>query len=90
MAAKSAIDQNERNCKRMLEVFAERAVHGKYFKDRKFSLRKVNNFIDQKIKQVGDWYLMPDEAVYYGLADGILGEKGFENMSKIRGGRKSK
>lgn len=90
MAAKSAIDQNERNCKRMLEIFAERAVQGKYFKDRKYSVRKANNFIDQKIKQAGDWYLMPDEAVYYGFADGILGEKGFETISKIRGGRKSK
>ena len=90
VAAKSAIDQNERNCRRMLEVFAERAVHGKYFKDRKYSARKANNFIDQKIKQVGDWYLMPDEAVYYGFADGILGEKGFESVSKIRSVRKRK
>ena len=90
VAAKSAIDQNERNCRRMLEVFAERAVHGKYFKDRKYSARKANNFIDQKIKQVGDWYLMPDEAVYYGFADGILGEKGFESISKIRSVRKRK
>lgn len=90
MAAKSAIDQNERNCKRMLEIFAERAVQGKYFRDRKYSARKANNFIDQKIKQAGDWYLMPDEAVYYGLADGILGEKGFETMAKIRSGRKRK
>lgn len=90
MAAKSAIDQNERNCKRMLEIFAARAVNGKYFKDRKYSVRKANNFIDQKIRQVGDWYLMPDEAIYYGFADGVLGEKGFETVSKIRGGRKAK
>jgi len=90
IAAKSAIDQNERNCKRMIEVFAERAVEGKYFKDRKLSARRTMNFIDQKIKQVGDWYLMPDEAVYYGFADGILGEKGFETIPKIRSGRKRK
>lgn len=90
VAAKSAIDQNERNCRRMLEVFAESAVNGKYFKDRKFSLRKAVNFIDAKIKQVGDWYLMPEEAVYYGFADGILGEKGFETVSKARSGRKKR
>jgi len=90
ISAKSAIDQNERNCTRMVELFAERAVEGKYFKDRKSSLRKTMNFIDQKIRQVGDWYLMPDEAVYYGFADGIFGEKGFETMARIRAGRKRK
>jgi len=89
-AAKSAIDQNERNCHRMLQVFAERAIHGKYFKDRKFSLKRAMTFIDQKIKQTGDWYLMPDEAIYYGFADGIFGEKGFDSMAKIRSSKKRK
>ena len=90
VAAKSAIDQNERFCKRMLEVFGERAVAGKYFKERKYSLRRTMNFIDAKIRQVGDWFLTAEEAVYYGFADGIMGSKGFENFKKIRMGRKWK
>jgi ATP-dependent protease ClpP protease subunit len=88
MAAKSAVDQNEKYCRRMLQLFAERAVIGKYFKDRKYSVKKVMTFMDQKIRQTGDWYLMPDEAIYYGFADGIYGEKGFETQAKIRYGRK--
>ena len=90
MAVKSAVDQNEKYCRRMLQIFAERAIAGAYFKERKYSVRKAMTFIDQKIKQNGDWYLMPDEAVYYGFADGILGEKGFETVSKARSGRKRK
>ena len=90
MAVKSAVDQNEKYCKRMLQIFAERAIAGAYFKERKYSVRKAMTFIDQKIKQNGDWYLMPEEAVYYGFADGILGEKGFETVSKARSGRKRK
>jgi DNA polymerase III alpha subunit len=90
MAAKSAIDQNEKNCQRMLEIFAERAISGKYFKERKYSIRRTMTFIDQKIRQSGDWYLSAEEAVYYGFADGILGQKGFESISKIRSVRKSK
>jgi len=89
-AAKSAIDQNERFCKRMLEVFAVRAVNGPHFKARKYSLRRAINFIDSKIKQMGDWYLTAEEAVYYGFADGIMGEKGFETPAKMRLGRKWK
>jgi len=84
MAVKSAVEQNERSCVRMLQIFAERAILGRYFKDRKYSLKRTMTFIDQKIKQASDWYLSPEEAVYYGFADGIFGDKGFETISKVR------
>ena len=90
-AAKSAIEQNEKYCRRMLQLFAERALVGKYFKERKYySVKRIMTFMDQKIKQTGDWYLMPDGAIYYGFADGIYGEKGFDTQAKIRSGRKRK
>lgn len=90
MAVKSAIDQNEKACRRMLQIFGERAVEGKYFKERNYSIRRAMNFIDGRIRQSGDWYLSAEEAVYYGFADGILGDKGFENISKIRTAKKRK
>jgi len=90
MAVKSAVDQNEVQCKRMLQIFAQRAIDGKFFKDRSYGIRKTMNIIDQKIKAFSDWYLDAEQAVYYGFADGILGEKGFETISKIRVGRKKK
>lgn len=88
MAVKSAVDQNEKSCKRMLQVFAQRAVTGKYFKDRNYGIKKTMSYIDAKIKQSSDWYLTAEESVYYGFADGIFGEKGFETITKIRTGRK--
>lgn len=88
IAVKSAVDQNEKFCKRMLQVFAQRAVFGKYFKDRNYGIKKTMTFIDSKIKQTSDWYLSAEESIYYGFADGILGEKGFETVTKIRTGRK--
>lgn len=90
MAVKSAVDMNEKYCKRMLTIFARRAIHGPYFRDREFSLEKCMNFIDRKIKDKSDWYMDAEEAVAYGFADGILGEKGFETLGKIRSGRKLK
>lgn len=88
IAVKSAVTQNDKYCERMLRIFAERAIMGKYFTDRKYSVRRTMTFIDQRIRQNGDWYLMPDEAVYYGFADGIYGEKGFDTQKRIRSGRK--
>ena len=90
MAVKSAVDQNEKFCRRMLQIFAEKAILGKYFSERKYSLKRAITFIDNKIRQVGDWYLQPDEAVYYGFADGIFGEKGFDTLARIRSAKKAK
>lgn len=91
LAAKSKIDMNEKYSKRMLQLFAERAIlTSEFFKERNYSLSKTMSYFDRKIKDKGDWYLTVEEAVYYGLADGVLGEKGFETIDKIRIGRKFK
>lgn len=90
MAVKSAIDMNEMYCERMLTIFARRAINGEYFKNKDFTLEKTKSYIDRKIKQKSDWYLTAEEAVTFGFADGILGEKRCENINKIRSGRKLK
>lgn len=90
MAVKSAVDRNERSCRRMLQIFAQRALTGKFFAERNYKIKKIMSFIDSKIKQYSDWYLSADEAVYYGFADGVLGQKGFETIAKIKKVRKNK
>lgn len=84
-AAKSAIDVNERQCRRMVEIFARRAVKSsKFFKDKNFTEAKVKAFIQKKIETKTDWYLPAEEAVFYGFADGIFGAKGFETLERLR------
>ena len=90
IAAKQIIDMNERYCKRMLQIFSRRAIIGQYFRERKCKEIQIIRFMDRKIRDKSDWYLSAEEAVFYGFADGILGEKGFENFDKIRTCRKFK
>lgn len=90
MAVKSAVDVNERLCKRMLTLFARRAIVGEYFASKDYSEQRIITFIDKKIRHSSDWYLSAEEAVHYGFADGILGDKGYETLAKIRGGSKLK
>ena len=90
MAAKSIVDANERLCKRMLHIFAERAILGRFFIERDYSLSQIRGFIDRKIKSKSDWYMTAEEAVEIGFADGVLGQKGFETIEKCRSGRKFK
>lgn len=83
-AAKSAIDVNERLTDRMLEIFAKRAKTGLFFSEQGYTEKRIKSYLDRKIKDKSDWYLTAEEAVYYGLADGILGEAGYETVGNLR------
>tara|TARA_Y100000034_G_scaffold117749_1_gene157585 strand:+ start:31609 stop:32289 length:681 start_codon:yes stop_codon:yes gene_type:complete len=83
-AVVAAVDRDKRAVKRMLEIFALRMINGPYFKDRDKSLSYVTNWLDKKIKEKEDWYMDAQEAVDLGLADGILGERGFKDLTAIR------
>lgn len=68
---------------KMLQIYAYRCVNGSFFKKRKYKIDDVVSFIDKKMKNFGDWHLGAEEAVDYGLADGIFGDKNYENLSNI-------
>lgn len=69
-------------CDIMMNVYAVRCVDGLYFKEKKYSLEQVKRYLYKKLKD-GDWYMKPEEAVYYGFADGVLGSKEYPNISSI-------
>jgi ATP-dependent protease ClpP protease subunit len=70
---------------RMLKIYASRCKYGKFFKDRKTTGEKtICQYIDKIIKEKVDWFMTPEEAVFYGFADGIFGQKGFEDFDIIR------
>lgn len=70
--------------KRMLQILASRCVYGQYFQEKKMSEEQVMAYIDKKLNKLGDWNLDAEEAVYYGLADGIIGNAGFEKANKLK------
>jgi ATP-dependent protease ClpP protease subunit len=90
IAVKSAVETNNRLCKRMLQIFARRAIMAPYFKNLGYDEKKIEVWLDRKIKEKRDWYLTAEEAIEYGFADGILGSRGYENIQKIRTRKKSK
>ncbi len=72
-------------CKRMLDIFSERAVNGEFFKKKKSATKETAyKFFDHKLKKEVDWYMVADEALYYGLCDGILGSKEFPDVASLR------
>ena len=66
----------------MMELFAEKMKDGLFFES--YSKAKVKKYLDNKLKNKGDWYISAPEAVSYGLADGIFGMDNY-TMDKIIG-----
>jgi ATP-dependent protease ClpP protease subunit len=83
----SGADYERRLIDRMLDVYADVCVHGKFFADhyKILTREKVKRYIARKMKSRGDWHLSAEEAVYNGFADGILGQKNYEDLNTIRG-----
>jgi len=84
-AVKSAVDFNERACQRMLDIFAENVVKGNYFSSRKSSTKEtVMAYLDKKMQEKSDWYMDAEEAVHFGFADAVLGDKNYPDMASLR------
>jgi len=84
-ALKTAADFEMKACKRMLQIFSDRAITGPYFKKRKSTtIQTVYNFFDKKLRDKIDWFLDAEESLWYGLADGILGGKDYPNFESLR------
>jgi ATP-dependent protease ClpP protease subunit len=70
----------------MLKIYAKKAINGDFFKKNNMSLNQVLKYINKKIEKLGDWILNAEETVFYGFADGVFGQKGFENFSNLKKG----
>ena len=86
LAVISAVDHEKKLNSRMLDIYTDRCIKGKFFNQHYKSLTrdKVKSYIAKKLKNKVDWLLSAEEAVFYGFADGIIGEKGYENIQSIR------
>jgi len=68
---------------RSYEIYAEACEKsGEYFRGSKnISAKK---FIKRQLNSKEDWWITSNDAVYYGFADGVFGEKGFDSLEEIK------
>lgn len=73
ISAESTLASNKLWRDKMLNIYAKRAIHGEFFKDRKYNLSKVKGYLNRRFRDAGDWYLKDaEEVIYFGLADHIF------------------
>ena len=66
----------------MMDIYSERCCKGKFFKEKGYDQTQTKKYLYKKLKD-GDWYLTPEDAVYYGFADGVLGSTKYYSLDSI-------
>lgn len=67
---------------RLYDIYFSSCKSGPFFKGR--SEKFVRGYLKKNLQRKSDWYLLSEEIIKYGLADGILGENNFEHLSEIK------
>lgn len=83
-AAMSNIQWNEKEAKKMLDIFTEKASVSKMAKEKDWKKTAVKKHIISQLSNKSDWILTAEEAVYYGFADGIYGQGSFVNVEAMK------
>jgi ATP-dependent protease ClpP protease subunit len=81
---KAWVDNSDKGRDIMLDIYAEKCVNGKFFKDKQSDIDSVKKFIKRRLEVKEDWILNARESVDYGFADGVLGDPGYETIEVIR------
>lgn len=69
---------------KILDIYVDVCQYGQFFEEGEYSKEDIKTFLQNKMDKKEDWWLLPNEVVKYGFADGILGEEGFETLIDIR------
>jgi len=81
--AESAMNWSKKHdIPRMLQIYIDKCKEGSKFEG--WTDNKITKYLKEQLAYKQDVYLTSKDSVEYGLMDGILGEEGFENISKLR------
>lgn len=83
-AAASSVQWNERECDKMIDIFTDKCMTGALAKEKNWKRMMARKHIVSQLANKCDWILTADEAVYYGFADGVLGDKKYLNIDSLK------
>ena len=83
-AALSSVQWSEKESEKMIDIFAERCINSKIYKEKNWKKMMAKKHIVTQLATKRDWILNANEAVDYGFADGVVGGKKFPNIDYIK------
>lgn len=68
----------------MLDIYVEASAKGSFFVENKMDDKKRRKFFNNQMDQKEDVWWFAEDVVKYGLADHVIGNKGWENIDIVR------
>ncbi len=83
-AAKSSFEWSEKESLKMINMFTSRCIDSPIAKERNWKKHIIKKHIMTQLDNKSDWILDAEESVYYGFADGVLGDRKFTTIEKLK------
>jgi ATP-dependent protease ClpP protease subunit len=83
-AAVSSVKWNEDECDKMIDIFTDRCMESEMAKNKNWKKMMARKHITSQLANKCDWILKATEAVEYGFADGVLGDRKFPNIDILK------
>lgn len=89
-AALSSIAWSEQESQKMIEIFTDKCLAGPMAQTKNWKRMMVRKHITSQLDNKSDWILNAREAVEYGFADGVLGDKSYPTIDSLKVFKKTK
>jgi len=83
-AAASSVQWNEREGDKMVDIFVDRCMQSNMAKEKNWKRMMAKKHIQSQLANKCDWILNASEAVQYGFADGVLGDKKYLTIDHLK------
>lgn len=87
-AVMSSVQWSEKQSEKMIDIFTNRCLKSPIASGKNWKKFIVKKHIMGQLANKSDWILDADEAVHYGFADGVLGDRKFPDIDKIKSKKK--
>lgn len=83
-AVMSSVQWSEKQSEKMIEIFTNRCLKSPIATEKNWKKFIVKKHIMGQLASKSDWILDAEEAVSYGFADGVLGDRKFPDIDRIK------
>jgi len=83
-AVMSSMQWSEKESNKMIDIFTDRCMKSPLVEEKNWKKFMVRKHIVSQLDNKSDWILNAEEAVYYGFADGVLGDRKFPTIDKLK------
>ena len=86
----SSLVWSEQESQKMIDIFTEKCLVSNIAETKKWKKMMVRKHITSQLANKSDWILNAPEAVEYGFADGVLGDKNYPDIDCLKYFKKNK